>query len=224
MRVRAPDASHECVKSRGLRVFREFFGNRRMKVNVCANVSIISDSDSSLCCQRTCNDSFITLFNYHLNIHLYHYLYQASSGSTMAALQSFQAEIEDIRNRELAKARAQSQPEAPRKGHIDQRSAPKARKKTAGGETPVTSVIPKVVNDESAQELTDIEHSIEARYTYTPPSCHSFSLILYCIECATVSNWRRYSGKRSNSDTSNATWRRVSASTGCSPTKGTVIC
>ncbi|KAF8502050.1 GTP-binding protein 1 [Russula emetica] len=80
----------------------------------------------------------------------------------MATLQSFQAEIEDIRNRELAKARAQSQPEAPRKGHIDQRSAPKARKKTAGGETPVTSVIPKVVNDESAQELTDIEHSIES--------------------------------------------------------------
>jgi hypothetical protein len=88
----------------------------------------------------------------------------------MATLQSFQAEIEDIRNRELAKARAQSQPEAPRKAHIDQRPAPKARKKTAGGETPVTSIIPKVVNDESVQELTDIEHSIEARYIYTPQS------------------------------------------------------
>jgi hypothetical protein len=142
----------------------------------------------------------------------------------MATLQSFQAEIEDIRNRELAKARAQSQPEAPRKGHIDQRSAPKARKKTAGGETPVTSVIPKVVNDESAQELTDIEHSIEARYNYTLPSRHSFSLVFHRIECATDSNWRRYSGKRSNSDTSNPTWRGVFASTGCPPTKGTVIC
>jgi hypothetical protein len=141
----------------------------------------------------------------------------------MATLQSFQAEIEDIRNRELAKARVQSLPEAPRKGHIDQRSAPRARKKTTGGETPVTSVIPKVVNDESAQELTDIEHSIEARHTYTPPSRHSFSLIFRRIECATDSNWR-YSGKRSNSDTSNPTWRGVSASTGCSPTEGTVIC
>ena len=141
----------------------------------------------------------------------------------MATLQSFQAEIEDIRNRELAKARAQTQPEAPRKGHIDQRSAPKARKKSAGGETPVTSVIPKVVNDESAQELTDIELSIEARHTYTSPSRHSFLFIFHRIECATGSNWRRYSGKRSNSDTSNPTRRGVSASTGCPPTKGTAI-
>jgi hypothetical protein len=94
----------------------------------------------------------------------------------MATLQSFQAEIEDIRNRELAKARVQSQPEAPRKGHTDQRSAPKAKKKTVSGETLVASVIPKVVNDELAQELTDIEHSIEARHTYTPLSRHSFSL------------------------------------------------
>jgi hypothetical protein len=142
----------------------------------------------------------------------------------MATLQSFQAEIEDIRNRELAKARVQPQPEAPRKGHIDQRPAPKARKKAASGETIVTSVIPKVLNDESAQELTDIEHSIEARHTYTPPSHHSFSLFFHHIECATDSNWRRYSGKRSNSDPSNPTRRGISASTGCSPTKGTVIC
>ena len=142
----------------------------------------------------------------------------------MATLLSFQAEIEDIRNRELAKARAQSQPEAPRKGHIDQRSAPKVRKKTAGSETPVTSVIPKVVSDESVQELTDIEHSIEARHTYTHPSRHLFLLISHPIECATDSNWRRYSGKRSISDTSNTAWRGVSASTGCSPAKGTVIC
>ena len=142
----------------------------------------------------------------------------------MATLQSFQAEIEDIRNRELAKARVQSQPEAPRKGHIDQKSGPKARKKTAGGETLVASVISNVVNDESVQELTDIEHSIEARHTYTPHSHHSFSLFFPRIDCATDSKWRRYSCKRSNSDTSNPTWRGVSASTGCSPTKGTVIC
>jgi hypothetical protein len=96
----------------------------------------------------------------------------------MATLQSFQVEIEDIRNRELAKARAQSQPEAPKKGHADQRSAPKARKKTVGGETPATSpTIPKFVNDESTYDLTDIEHSIEARHTYTPSDCHSFSPI-----------------------------------------------
>ena len=95
----------------------------------------------------------------------------------MATLHSFQAEIEDIRNRELAKARAQSQPEAPRKGHIDQRSAPKVRKKAASGETLVTPVVPKVVSDEAAQELTDVEYSIEARHFYTPPSRHSFSLI-----------------------------------------------
>jgi hypothetical protein len=86
----------------------------------------------------------------------------------MATLQSFQVEIEDIRNRELAKARAQSQPEALRKGHIDQKSAPKARKKTVGGETPVTSpTIPKFANDESVHELTDIELSIEVRHSYT---------------------------------------------------------
>ncbi len=94
----------------------------------------------------------------------------------MATLQSFQAEIEDIRNRELAKARTQSHPEAPRKGHIDQRFAPKARKKTSGGETPVTSVIPKVVNDDPTQELTDIEYSIEARHIDAPPSRHLFLL------------------------------------------------
>lgn len=140
----------------------------------------------------------------------------------MAALQSFQAEIEDIRNRELAKARlearAQSQPETPRKGHIDQRSAPKARKKTAGGETPVTPVIPKVVNDESAQGLTDIEHSIEARHTYAPPTCQPFSLISHHIECATIPNWRRYSGERFNSDTPNPSWGGVSPSIRCPPT------
>jgi hypothetical protein len=100
----------------------------------------------------------------------------------MATLQSFQVEIEDIRNRELAKARAQShtlsQPEALRKGHIDQKSTPKARKRTVGGETPVTSpTILKFANNESAHELTDIEFSIEVRHIYTPPSRHSFSPI-----------------------------------------------
>jgi hypothetical protein len=142
----------------------------------------------------------------------------------MATLHSFQAEIEDIRNRELAKARVQSQPEAPRKGHIDQRPAPKVRKKATSGETVGASAIPKVLDDESAQEVTDIEHSIEARHTYAPPSHHSFSLFFYCIECTTGSKWRRYSGKRFNSDTSNPTRRGVSASTGCSPTKGSIIC
>ena len=89
----------------------------------------------------------------------------------MATLQSFQVEIEDIRNRELAKARAQSQPEAYRKGHIDQKPAPKARKKGVGGETPVTPAVPKFVSDDSAHELTDIEHSIEVGYSlYHPPS------------------------------------------------------
>ncbi|KAH9998517.1 P-loop containing nucleoside triphosphate hydrolase protein [Russula compacta] len=81
----------------------------------------------------------------------------------MATLQSFQAEIEDIRNRELAKTRAQSQPETLRRGHIDHKSATKLRKKTVGGEVPTTSpVTPKSPNDESTQELTDIECSIES--------------------------------------------------------------
>jgi hypothetical protein len=82
----------------------------------------------------------------------------------MAALQSFQAEIEDIRNRELAKTRAQSQPDAPRRGPIDHKSAPKVRKKNVGGETPATSpVSPKLASEESNPALTDIERTIEAR-------------------------------------------------------------
>ena len=135
----------------------------------------------------------------------------------MATLQSFQVEIEDIRNRELAKARAQSQPEAPRKGLADQRSAPKVRKKT---ETAATSpAIPKFVNDESAYDLTDIEHSIEARHTWL-----TFILTYsHRIDCATKSDWRRHSGKRFNSHTPNPTRRGISSSTRRSPTQGTII-
>jgi len=80
----------------------------------------------------------------------------------MATLQSFQAEIEDIRNRELVKTRAQSQPDALRR-HAEHKSAPKVRKKTVGGEAPGTSPVTlKPVIDESTQDLTDIEHSIES--------------------------------------------------------------
>jgi hypothetical protein len=109
----------------------------------------------------------------------------------MATLQSFQAEIDDIRNRELARTRAQSQPETLRRGHIDHKSATKLRKKTVGGEVPTTSpVTPKSPTDESTQELTDIEYSIEARYACTPYP--SFSLMLplyrahYCLQRAEI--------------------------------------
>ncbi|KAH9961331.1 GTP-binding protein 1 [Russula dissimulans] len=78
----------------------------------------------------------------------------------MATLQSFQAEIEDIRNRELAKTRAQSQPDA-LKRHVDHKSAPKVRKKTVGEASATPPVTPKPVIDESIHDLTDIEHSIE---------------------------------------------------------------
>src|SRR6266852_5493249 len=40
------------------------FGNRRMKVNVCAIVRVPSVTVTRPCCQWTCNDSFITLFKY----------------------------------------------------------------------------------------------------------------------------------------------------------------
>jgi hypothetical protein len=92
----------------------------------------------------------------------------------MAALQSFQAEIEDIRNRELARTRSQAQPEAPKRGHIDHK--PKLRKKAVGGDTQATSpVTPKFTNEQWTQELTDIEHSIEARHSYTAPIRHFYS-------------------------------------------------
>ena len=141
----------------------------------------------------------------------------------MATLQSFQVEIEDIRNRELAKARAQSQPEVHRKGHIDQKSAPKARKKAAGVETPVTPAIPKFVNDDSAHELTDIEHSIEVRHSLYTLQSPSILTYFRRLECATSSNRRRNPSKRFNSDAPNPTRRGVSAPIRRSPTEGTVI-
>jgi hypothetical protein len=81
----------------------------------------------------------------------------------MATLQSFQAEIEDIRNRELAKTRSQAQPEIPRRGHTDHKSGSKVKKKAVGGDTQATSVISKISDEQWTRELTDIEHSIEAR-------------------------------------------------------------
>jgi hypothetical protein len=101
----------------------------------------------------------------------------------MAALQSFQAEIEDIRNRELAKTRSQTQtqPEAPKRGHTDHKSAPKLRKKAVGGDTQATSpVTPKFTNEQWTQELTDIEHSIEARHNHTARirHFHSYAIIV----------------------------------------------
>lgn len=88
----------------------------------------------------------------------------------MTTLQSFQAEIEDIRNRELARTRAQSQPDAARRGHIDHKPTPKVRKKAIGGDAPPTSpVTAKIARDEPTQEISDIERSIQARYTRTSP-------------------------------------------------------
>jgi hypothetical protein len=99
----------------------------------------------------------------------------------MATLQSFQAEIEDIRSRELAKTRSQAQPEAPRRGHTDHKSAPKSRKKVVGGDAPAASPVTlKFTNERWTQDLTDIEHSIEARHNYTTPirRFHSYATIL----------------------------------------------
>lgn len=90
----------------------------------------------------------------------------------MATLQSFQAEIEDIRNRELAKSRSQAQPEALRRGHTDHKSVPKVRKKAIAGDPPATSpVTPKFANDQSVEELNDIENAIEARHDCSAPVC-----------------------------------------------------
>lgn len=99
----------------------------------------------------------------------------------MATLQSFQAEIEDIRNRELAKTRTQSQPETLRRGHTDHKPASKVKKKAVGGDVPATSpVTPKFTSDsdQSTKDLSDIERSIEVRHTCTTPVRH-FSLIYY---------------------------------------------
>ena len=80
------------------------------------------------------------------------------AGTVMATLQSFQAEIEDIRNRELAKTRSQAQPEIPRRGHTDHKSGPKVKKKAVVGDTQATS---PVISDEHVEQWT--QGSIEAR-------------------------------------------------------------
>jgi hypothetical protein len=92
----------------------------------------------------------------------------------MTTLQSFQAEIEDIRNRELARSRVvQSQPDPIKRGHIDHKPT-KVRKKATGADAPTTSpVIAKFPTHEPTQDITDIEHSIEARYSCTSPLLHS---------------------------------------------------
>ncbi|KAF8274556.1 hypothetical protein EI94DRAFT_693844 [Lactarius quietus] len=96
----------------------------------------------------------------------------------MAALQSFQAEIEDIRARELAKTRIQSQPEALKKGHVDHKSAPKVRKKAAGDTGPPSPVAPKFATDESVQDISDLEHSFQsALISHTEGSTEARDLI-----------------------------------------------
>ncbi len=90
----------------------------------------------------------------------------------MTTLHSFQAEIDDIRSRELAKTRIQSHPEALRRGHTDKdKSAPKARKKAGGDTGPSSHVTPKVTRDDSAQDIaqdiSDIEHSFQVRRDFS---------------------------------------------------------
>jgi hypothetical protein len=88
----------------------------------------------------------------------------------MATLQSFQAEIEDIRNRELAKNRTHPQPDVLRKPHADHKPAAKVRKRAVGGDVPTTPpVVVKVTRDEPTQDVTDIERSLQARYSCTSP-------------------------------------------------------
>ncbi|KAH9978747.1 P-loop containing nucleoside triphosphate hydrolase protein [Lactifluus volemus] len=81
----------------------------------------------------------------------------------MATLQSFQAEIEDICNRELAKNRTHPQPDVLRKPHADHKPAAKVKKKAVGGDVPTTSsVTAKVTRDEPTQDVTDIERSLQS--------------------------------------------------------------
>jgi hypothetical protein len=109
----------------------------------------------------------------------------------MATLQTFQAEIEDIRNRELAKSRSQAQPEALRRGYTDHKFAPKVRKKAVAGDPPATSPItPKFANDQSAEELNDIENAIEARHKSF--SSHlSFSLRYHWYRVLSYPQWKK---------------------------------
>ena len=94
----------------------------------------------------------------------------------MTTLQSFQAEIEDIRTRELAKTRVQSQPpDALKRVHVDHKSAPKVRKKAVGDTGPVSPVTPKFTEDESVQDISDLEHSFQVRHFLPPPIRRSHS-------------------------------------------------
>ena len=93
----------------------------------------------------------------------------------MTTLQSFQAEIEDIRTRELAKTRIQPEPEALKKVHVDHKPVPKVRKKAATDSALSSPVTPKFTRDESVQDISDLEHSFQVRH-FSPPSIrHSYS-------------------------------------------------
>jgi hypothetical protein len=86
----------------------------------------------------------------------------------MTTLQSFQAEIDDIRTRELARTRVQVQPEVLKKGHVDHKSAPKVRKKATVDTGPPSPVTPTVTRDESVQDISDLEHSFQVRHFLLP--------------------------------------------------------
>ena len=87
----------------------------------------------------------------------------------MTTLQSFQAEIEDIRTRELAKTRVQPQPDALKRVLVDHKSAPKVRKKAVGDTGPPSPVTPKFTKDESVQDISDLEHSFLVRHFLASP-------------------------------------------------------
>ena len=93
----------------------------------------------------------------------------------MTTLQSFQAEIEDIRTRELAKTRIQPEPDALKKAHVDHKPAPKVRKKAASETAPSSPVAPKLTRDDSAQDISDLEHSFQVCHFSPPPIRHSYS-------------------------------------------------
>jgi hypothetical protein len=84
----------------------------------------------------------------------------------MTTLQSFQAEIEGIRTRELAKTRIQSQPDVIKRTHVDHKPAPKVRKRAVGDTGPSSPVTPKFA-DESVQDISDLEHSFLVRHTFS---------------------------------------------------------
>ncbi|KAN0133983.1 P-loop containing nucleoside triphosphate hydrolase protein [Lactarius tabidus] len=86
----------------------------------------------------------------------------------MTTLQSFQAEIDDIRTRELARTRVQVQPEVLKKGHVDHKSAPKVRKKATADTGPPSPVTPTVTRDESVQDISDLEHSFQSALISSP--------------------------------------------------------